>query len=96
MSSMNWEKLRTPARATFKHPNFQSLSELGKLGSTTYAQDSQVPISNPQMNWEKLNPNLSFTAENKKGNLHKAGHISNLIWWTIYSLSSNFKNLSMN
>ena len=30
------------------------------------------------MNWEKLCSNLSFTVENKMGNLHKAGHISNL------------------
>ena len=27
---MNWEKLRVPARARFKNPNFQSLWELGK------------------------------------------------------------------
>ena len=30
------------------------------------------------MNWEKLYPNLSFTVEIKIGNLHNAGHISNL------------------
>ena len=30
-SSMNWEKLRGPARATFNNPNFQSLCELGKI-----------------------------------------------------------------
>ena len=28
--SMNWEKLRSSARATFKNPNIQSLCELGK------------------------------------------------------------------
>ena len=33
-------------------------------------------------------PNLSLTVEYKKGNLYKAGHISNFF--------SNFKNLSMN
>ena len=27
---MNWEKLRSTARATFKSPKFQSLCELGK------------------------------------------------------------------
>ena len=37
------------------------------------------------MNKKKLGPNLSFTAENKMGNLQKGGHIS-----------SNFKNLSIN
>ena len=30
ISSMNWEKLTIPARATFKNPNSQSLCELGK------------------------------------------------------------------
>ena len=30
------------------------------------------------MNWEKLCPNLSFTVENKLGNLHKADRISYL------------------
>ena len=48
------------------------------------------------MNWKKLCPNLSFTTENKMGNLHKAAYTSNLIWWIIYYISSNFKNLSMN
>ena len=27
---MNWEKLRSLIRATFKNPNFQSFCELGK------------------------------------------------------------------
>ena len=40
------------------------------------------------VNWEKLCPNLSFTVENKMGNLHNSGHI-------LY-FSSDFKNLSMN
>ena len=30
ISFMNWEKLRSPARATFKNPNFQSFCELGE------------------------------------------------------------------
>ena len=30
ISLMNSEKLGSPARATFKNPNFQSLCELGK------------------------------------------------------------------
>ena len=45
------------------------------------------------MKWEKLCPNISFTAENK---MEKADHISALTWWMRYSISSNFKNLSMN
>ena len=28
--SMNWEKLRVPAKATFRNPNFQSFCEMGK------------------------------------------------------------------
>ena len=27
---MNWEKLRSPTRATLKNPNFQPFCELGK------------------------------------------------------------------
>ena len=30
ISSVNWEKLWSPAGATFKNPNVQSLCELGK------------------------------------------------------------------
>ena len=46
------------------------------------------------MNWENLVPNLSFT-ENNMGNLqsNKAVNISNLMR---YSITSIFKNLSMN
>ena len=47
------------------------------------------------MNWEKLCPDLNFTAENKLGKLHKAGHILTLTWLT-YSISSSCKNLLMN
>ena len=49
------------------------------------------------MTWEKLCPNLSFTVENKTGNLqkNKAGHISVLTQWMRYSTSLNFKYLSM-
>ena len=28
---MNWKKLRNPARATFKNPNFQSICKLEKF-----------------------------------------------------------------
>ena len=45
---------------------------------------------------EKLCPYLCFTAENKMGNLNKAGHIPALIWWMRYSISSRFTNLLMN
>ena len=49
-----------------------------KNGSTALDQHYKVPILNLLVNWEKLCPNLSFTVENKMGNLHKADHISNL------------------
>ena len=78
---MNWEKLRSPARATFKNPNFRSLRENWektlKYSLRPY-QNSKVPIWNLLMHWEKLCPNLSFTVKNKMGNLYKTGHISNL------------------
>ena len=47
------------------------------------------------MNWE-LHPNLSFTVENKMGNLHKAGNISNLTQLMRCLITSNFNNLSTN
>ena len=75
---MNWEKLRSPARATFKDSNFLSLCELGKTWKHSLRPRFQRPNLNLLMNWEKLCTNLSFTIENKMGNLHKAGHISNL------------------
>ena len=46
------------------------------------------------MTWKMLCLNLNFIAENKMGNLHKAGHISTLTGCMRYSISSNFKNLS--
>ena len=48
------------------------------------------------MNLEILCPNLSFTVENKMGNLHKAGFMSYLTSLMRYFVSSNFKNLSIN
>ena len=91
---MNREKLRVPARATFKNPNFQSFCELGK----TWKHKSKIQKSQFWIyRWlKKLCLNLSFTAENMMGNVHKAGHISTLIWRMRYSIFSNFKNLSMN
>ena len=92
---MNWEKLESwskncgkltiPAKATFKNPNFPSLYELRK--------NLDVLILNILMTWEMLCLNLNFTAENKIGNLHKAGHISTSTWGITYSISSNLKNL---
>ena len=62
MSSMNWRKLRSPARATFKNPNLRSLCELGKIW-----KDSLRPIFQ--------NPN--FASIDELGKFIKASYISN-------------------
>ena len=41
------------------------------LETLTYDQHSKIAILNVWMNGERLYPNLSFTVENKIGNLHK-------------------------
>ena len=95
------KKLRVPARATFKNPNVQSLCELGKTWeyhlSPTFKSTNFESIDELRRKGiDKKFPYLRSTAGNKIRNLHKAGHISTLIWWMRYSISSNFKNLSMN
>ena len=42
-----------------------------KIGCTAKDQHPKIPILNLRMNWNKLGSNLSFTVENKTGNLHK-------------------------
>ena len=95
---MIWEKLRIPAKATFKNPDFRSLGEFGKTWSKIQksqfwikdprflVQGVKVSILNQYINWEKFCPNLLFTAENQMGNLCKIGHISNLTWWKMPTL----------
>ena len=95
------KKLRVPARATFKNPNVQSLCELGKtweyrLNPTFKSTNFKSIDELRRKSIDKKFSYLSFTAGNKIGDLHKAGHISTLIWWMRYSISPNFKNLSMN
>ena len=63
---MNWEKLKSPTRATFKNPNFQSFYKL--VEPKTNIQKSQFE-SNGEL--RKVCHNLSFTVENKDGDLHK-------------------------
>ena len=41
--SMNWEKLRSPARATFKNPNFKSLGELSKTWKCSLSPRFESP-----------------------------------------------------
>ena len=60
---MNWEKSRSPARATFRNPKISLL--IGKTNT------QKIPIWNLWRNWENLYLCLSFTVENKIGNLHK-------------------------
>ena len=59
---MNWEKLRSPARATFKNPKIS-------LWSTAEDLHSKILILNSWFNWEKLCPNLYFTIENMRDEL---------------------------
>lgn len=56
--------------------------------TSVYDQHSKVSILSLWMNWGKLFTNLSFTIDNRIGNLHEAAHISNFC--------TNVKNLSMN
>ena len=67
---MNGEKSRSPARATFKNPKISLL--IGKnLEVQPKTNTQKIPIWNLWRNWENLYPYLSFTVENKIGNLHK-------------------------
>ena len=60
---VTWEKMRSPDRATFKILKISLNWE--KLGITV-----QDLIYNLWLDCEKLHLNLSFTVENKIGNLH--------------------------
>ena len=75
---MNWEKLKSSARATSQNHNFPSLCELGKAWKCSLRPNSKTQILDLLMNWEKLCPDLSSTVANKIGNLRKTGRISNL------------------
>ena len=70
--SMNWEKLKSPARATFKNPKISLW--IGKNVEVQPKTNTQeIPILNLRMNWKYLCPNLGFTVEDKIGNLHQIG-----------------------
>ena len=61
---MNWEKLGSSARATFKNPTTSLL--IGKNWEVQPKTNTQkIPILNLWMNWENVCLNLSFTIENK-------------------------------
>ena len=92
---MNWEKLKSSARATSQNHNFPSLCELGKAWKCSLRPNSKTQILDLLMNWEKLCPDLSSTVANKMGNLRKTGRISNLTWWLRHFIL-NFKNLPTN
>ena len=68
---MNLEKLRSPARATFKNSGFQSFHELTKRFKVEPSETFRNLNLNLRVNGEIVSPNLSFTVENKDGNLHK-------------------------
>ena len=82
---MNFEKLTIPAGTKFKNLNFWSLWKLGKTWK--YSLSPRFRSSN----FESIDE-----LEHKMAKLRKAGKISDLTWWMVYFISSNFKNLSMN
>ena len=65
MFILNWEELRSPARATFKNRKISWL-----IGKNLYRKTN---TKNP--NFESMDElekfDLNFTVENKAGNLHK-------------------------
>ena len=72
--------LRSPDRVTFKNLKVSlwignnlevSLWVRKNLEVKSKTNTQKIPVLNLWMNWEKLCPNLSFTVENKIGNLHK-------------------------
>ena len=68
----------------FKNPNFPSLLWIEKNLEiyTVPDQHFKIQMLNLWMSWEDLCPNLSFTVENKMGNLHKRG-------WPHFKLNIN-------
>ena len=60
---MNWGKLRSPARATFKNSNLRSLCELGK----TWKYSLRPIFQNP-----------NFASIDELGTFIKAGYISDI------------------
>ena len=44
---MNWKKLRSPARAIFKNPNFKSLGELPKTWKSSLCPRFKSPNFEP-------------------------------------------------
>ena len=67
---MNWEKLRNPVRATFKHLKISLLIGT-KLKFQPRIDTQKIPILNLWMNWGNVCPNLSFPFQNGVSNLHK-------------------------
>ena len=61
---MNWVKLQSPEKATFKNPKI-SLWIWKNLEIQPKINTQKIPILNVWMNWEKSCPNLSFTVQNK-------------------------------
>ena len=78
----------------------KSLCELGK----TWKYSLRLTLKNPNfesmeelwMNCKKLGPNLSFSVEYKASNLHEIRLLLFKTQWMRFSITSNFKNLSMN
>ena len=67
---VNWEKFGSAALA-FQKSQFTTFMNREKRGSIHSSRPTLIQILNLRMNWERIYPNLSFTVENKMGNLHK-------------------------
>ena len=70
-SSFSWigQDWESPARATLKNPKIALwIGKNVEVKATTNTH--KILILSLWMNWESLCPNLSFTAENKIGNMH--------------------------
>ena len=66
---MIWKKLRSPARARLKNPKISLLIRKDQRQPRINTQ--KITILDLWINWQNVCPNLSFTVENKIGNLHK-------------------------
>ena len=71
---MNWEKMRSPDKATLKKPKI-SLWVWKNLEVQPKTNTQKIPILNLWTNWENCF-NLNFTVENKTGNLHEIRHLT--------------------
>ena len=83
--SVNWGKFGHAIQAFQKSQFPISFMNWEKLGNKIYRAPDQhfkIQMLNLWMSWENLCLNLSFTVENKMGDLHKTG-------WSHFKLNTN-------